>query len=238
MRAIPTMAKAASACLFVGVTVTGCTDDGSAMKGSSAEQMLDDANAVMRGLTSVTIKTVTKKNGGDVTSTRLSTDLKATCAFTMTSSTGAGLEQIRTDGTDYVRPNRAYLEESGYDVAGTGQQDLWAKTPADTAQPGDGLAGCTQEFASFGEVSEGGPAEVDGAPAMVLKVADGTDKGGSFAFYVATEGKPYLLKVVYEGEEVSTTTSFSAFDEPLDVHVPDADEVVDPAAVDWDEGLG
>ncbi|MGW2839705.1 hypothetical protein ACWCWD_18110 [Streptomyces sp. NPDC001493] len=239
---MPTVAKAASVCLFVGVTVAGCTDDGttgggggsadgSTAKGASAGRMLDDANATMRGLASVTIKTVTRESGGDVTSSQLSTDLKATCAFTTTSPTGARLEQIRTDGTDYVRPNRAYLEESGHDVAGTRQPDLWAKTPVSAAQPGDGLAGCTQEFASFGAVTKGEATEIDGTPARALKSADGTDEGGSFTFYVATEGKPYLLKVVYEGNGVATTTSFSAFDKPLDVHVPDATEVVDTAAL-------
>lgn len=228
MRTIPTAVTAALACLVMGVAVTGCADGGAA-EPLSADQMLDDANATMRALKSVTIDTVTKVTGGDDHSGRLTTDLKGKCAFKSTSATGASLEQIRIDGTDYVRPNRTYLEESGRDMVGAGKQDRWAKTPASKSQPGDGLSQCTHEFASFGQVDKGEPAKVNGAPAIPLKVTDEED--GSFTFYVATEGKPYILKVVYKDDEFDTTTSFSAFDEPLDVQPPDKAKVLDMSSI-------
>lgn len=58
-------------------------------------------------------------------------------------------------------------------------------------------------------------------------MTDKEDKGGTYAFYVATEGKPYILKVVYKGTEYRTTTSYSAFDEPLGVRAPAETEVLD-----------
>ncbi|MFF6908372.1 hypothetical protein ACFY9Q_20845 [Streptomyces sp. NPDC012389] len=214
------------ACLAMGLAATGCTGD-SPSEEPSAGQLLDDANDTMRGLKSVTIETVTKVTGGDDRSSRLATDLRATCAFKATSATGAALEQIRIDGTDYVRPNRAYLEESGHDMTGKGEGKRWIKTPADTSQPGDGLSQCTHEFTTFGEVTRGGPTEVDGTPALSLKATDEKAEGGSFTFYVATEGKPYILKVVYKDDEFDNTTSFSGFDEPLDVRPPAKGEVLD-----------
>lgn len=195
VRTIPSAVTAALACLVMGVAVTGCAD-GSAAEPLSADQMLDDANDTMRALKSVTIDTVTKVTGGDDRSSRLTTDLKGKCAFKSTSATGASLEQVRIDGTDYVRPNRTYLEESGRDMVGADKQDRWVKTPSSKSHPGDGLSQCTHEFASFGQVDKGEPTKVYGAPAIPLKVTDESDKGGSFTFYVATEGKPYILKVV------------------------------------------
>ncbi|MFJ2259535.1 hypothetical protein ACIOKD_14550 [Streptomyces sp. NPDC087844] len=217
---------AALACLVMGVSMTGCSDD-SAAEELSADQMFDDANDTMRGLKSVTIDTVTKVTGGEDRSSRLTTDLKAKCAFKTTSATGASLEQIRIDRTDYVRPNRAYLKASGHDMTGADEQKRWVKTPVSKSQPGDGLAQCTHEFTSFDKATKGEPTKVDGTPAIPLKVADEENKGGSFAFYVATEGKPYILKVVYKDSEFDNTTSFSAFDKPLDVDPPGKDEVLD-----------
>ncbi|MGV9560274.1 hypothetical protein [Streptomyces sp. NPDC003522] len=228
VRTIPTAVMAVLACLVMGGAVTGCAD-GSGVEPLSADQMLDDANARMRALTSVTIDTVTKVTRGDDRSSRLTTDLKGKCAFKSTSATGASLEQIRIDGTDYVRPNRTYLEESGWHMVGAEKQDRWGKTSASKSQPGDGLSQCTYEFASFGQADKGEPTKVDGAPAIPLKVAD--EKDGSFTFYVATEGKPYILKVVYKDDEFQTTTSFSAFDEPLDIQPPDKTKVLDMSGI-------
>lgn len=230
MRRMPAAVTAALACLVAAVTVTGCSDDGAA-ETSSAGQLLDDANATMRALTSVTVDTVTAAAKGGEESGHLTTDLDSRCAFTSSHSSGARLEQIRVDGTDFVRPNRAYLEESGRQMSTAGEQERWIKVPASESVPGDGLAQCTYEFTSFGEVDEKGErTEVDGTPATPLKVADG--EKGSFTFYIAAEGKPYILEVVYKDGERVTTTSFSAFDEPLDVRPPDQAVVLDMTGID------
>ncbi|MFH8467658.1 hypothetical protein [Streptomyces sp. NPDC017991] len=224
------MTAAALACLVMGVSMTGCADD-SAAEERSADQIFDDANDTMRDLKSVTIDTVTKVTDGSDRTSRLTTDLKAKCAFRTTSATGAALEQIRIDRTDYVRPNLAYLKESGQKVTITGEQKRWVKTPVSKSQPGDGLAQCTHEFTSFDKVTKGEPTEVKGTAAIPLKATDEKDKGGSFTFYVATEGKPYILRVVYKDGELDNTTSFSAFDKPLDVDPPSKDEVLDLSGI-------
>ncbi|MBQ0973168.1 hypothetical protein KBZ00_18800 [Streptomyces sp. RK31] len=230
MRRLPAAVTAALACLVTAVAVTGCSDDGKA-ETNSADQLLDDANATMNALKSVTVDIVNRTTEDGELSTRLTTDLDDTCTFTSSGASGSRLEQIRIDGSDYVRPNRAYLEKFGKRRPGTGEQEHWIKTPASESVPGDGLAQCTYEFASFGEADEkGGPTEVDGMPATSLEVADGED--GSFTFSIAAEGKPYILKVVYKDDERVVTTSFSAFDEPLDVRPPDPAKVLDMTGAD------
>ncbi|MEU6274703.1 hypothetical protein ABZ871_20160 [Streptomyces populi] len=56
-------------------------------------------------------------------------------------------------------------------------------------------------------------------------------KDGTYTLYVAAEGKPYLLKVDYKGPDFHTTTTFSAFDEPLEVKPPAEDEVLDLSGI-------
>lgn len=225
MRTTSTVVTAALACLLTGAATAGCSD-GTAEE-PSAEQMLDDANDTMDALKSVTVEATTTSSTSGTISSRFTTDLKNKCTSKVTwSATGAALEQIRIGETDYVRPNRAYLNKwSGRSV--TTGQNTWIKTPVSEAQPGDGLSVCPRQFTSFGTATKGKPTEVDGTPALRLVVTDKEDKGGTYAFYVATEGKPYILKVVYKGTEYRTTTSYSAFDEPLGVRAPAETEVLD-----------
>ncbi|MFI7288219.1 hypothetical protein ACIBRY_16450 [Streptomyces anulatus] len=213
----------------MGVALTGCTDGGTSEE-PSATQLLDDANAAMSDLKSVTIETATKVTGGDDQSSHLVTDLKATCVYRTASASGARLDQIRIDGSDYVRPNRAHMEESGRKVAGKGEQRLWVKDLSSESKPGDELSDCTHEFTSFGKAAKGESSEIDGVPAVLLKVPDEENKG-EFGFHVATEGKPYILKVVYKDATFHNTTTFSAFDEPLDVRPPDKGDVVDMSGI-------
>ncbi|MEU5755747.1 hypothetical protein [Streptomyces sp. NPDC047829] len=218
-----TTTTAVLTCVLAGVLVAGCGSDGGSR---SADEMLEDANAAMRALESVRIdSTSTAAKGGTVT-VRLVTDLESRCTAKATFSQGGSLEQIRVDGTDYVRPDRAYLE-SRRPGGVTGEQKLWVRTSADAARPGDGLSSCTRPFASFGTAEKGRSTRVGGREAVELTVRDEGAQGGSYTFSVATEGEPHLLKVVYEGADYDTSTSFAGFDEPLDVRAPKPSEVID-----------
>ncbi|MFI1162620.1 hypothetical protein ACH4UM_03185 [Streptomyces sp. NPDC020801] len=217
-------------CLTVAAAVTGCAG-GTGTEEASAGQMLDRANATMKALRSVTIDGDTAPTAGGGYTSHQTTDLKGRCASKVTWDTGAGLEQIRIGDTDYVRPNRVYLERwSGRSAAGTKDQKRWVRTPVSKARAEDGLAACTWPFASFGSATKGGRTKVGDKPAIALAVTDKADKAGHYTFYVATEGKPYLLKVVYKGPDYQNTISFSAFDEPLNVRPPARTDVLDASA--------
>ncbi|MFE9438062.1 hypothetical protein ACFYO2_03445 [Streptomyces sp. NPDC006602] len=237
MRRTFTVVTAALACVAAGGAVAGCSGS-SAAKEPSAEQLLDDANDTMKALKSVTVdgRTTTVATGEGFSS-RLTTDLKGTCTSSRTWTNGARLEQIRIGDADYVRPNRTYLERAGKDVADKGEQERWVKSPAkETALETEeaGLSNCTRPFSSFGKATKGEPTEVEGRPAIALVVTDEADKGGTYTFYVATKGKPYLLKVVYKGTEYHSTTAFSAFDEPLGVRPPADKDVLDATGLSGD----
>lgn len=208
---------AALVCL---VAAAGCSGGGGGTDDRSGQEILDEANKTMDGLTSVTVEGTTTNPEGKGFTARITTDLHSKCTSKVTWSwNDAAIEQIRIGETDYVRPNRAYIEWWS-DKSMDGDQDRWIKTPASEAEPGDGLADCPRDFSSFGTAKRGRPTEVGGTPAISVIVTDKSVKTGKYTFYVATDGKPYLLKVVYKGSDFRTTTTYSAFDEPLDVRAP------------------
>ncbi|MFB8026348.1 MULTISPECIES: hypothetical protein [unclassified Streptomyces] len=217
----------------MGTAVTGCTGGGQE-RAFSADELLDDAHEAMGTLKTVTVAASTTGTAGGSFSSRLTTDLKGRCTNKITWTAGGSLEQIRIDRTDYVRPDRVYLQRwSGHKA--TEDQHRWIKTSADQAEPGDGLVDCTWPFTAFGTAKKGERTEVEGRPALALKVADEAGKGetkGMYTFYVATEGKPYLLRVVYKGTDFRSTTTFSAFDEPLGLRAPAAEDILESAYAD------
>lgn len=234
MRALPGAVTAVLASLLLGTAVTGCTSEGPGEEISAAE-LLDEAHETMGALRTVTIEASTTGTAGSSFSSRQTTDLKGRCTNKISWTNGGSLEQIRIGDTDYVRPDGVYLERwSGHEAVK--DQNRWIRTPVTDAQPGDGLVDCTWPFSSFGTATKGEPTEIQGRPAVALKVTEEAGKTagkgevkGTYTFYVATEGKPYLLRVAYKGSDYRSTTTFSAFDEPLAVRAPAADDVLESA---------
>ncbi|MET9805100.1 hypothetical protein [Streptomyces halstedii] len=215
-------------CLAAGAVLSGCAGGGGGEAELTDQQLLEKAHTTMDALKTVTIEGSTTATAGGGFTSRQTTDLKGTCAYKVTLDQGGSLEQIRIGDTDYVRPDRAYLEQwSGKKEAGAKAQERWIKTPVDTSEPGDGLVDCTWPFSPFGTAVKGKPTEIDGRPAVPLKVTDEEDDKGVYTFYVAAEGEPYLLRVAYKGPDYRSTTTFSKFDEPLDVRPPADADVLD-----------
>lgn len=224
MRAMATVTTAL--CLLASAALAGCGAGGTGEDGSAGD-ILDEANARMRKLDTVTVDITNRtKSSGTVTS-HLVTDLDGRCRSKTTWSGGGALEQIRLGTTDYVRPNRAYLQKWKNKPGVRSEQKLWVKTPVDPASSGgDGLTSCERPFDSFGTAKKGDSTRVGDTKAIELIVTDKADKEGTYTFYVAEEGEPYLLKTVYKSAAQRTTTSFSGFDEPLDVRAPKPGEVL------------
>ena len=63
----------------------------------------------------------------------------------------------------------------------------------------------------------------DGTPALTLHEKDGKDR---YTLYVATEGKPYLLRVDSTAGADQGSVAFSDFDEPVPAQKP-AGEILD-----------
>ncbi len=224
MRAM-TITTTTALCLLAGAVLTGCGSGGTG-EDRSAGDILEEANATMRKLDSVTVDITNRTTRGSTVTSHLVTDLDSRCRSRTTWAGGSALEQIRLGTTDYVRPNRAYLQKWKNNPGLTSEQKLWVKTPVDPASTGDGLTSCERPFDSFGTARKGGSTRVGGTKAVELIVTDKADKEGTYTFYVADEGKPYLLRTVYESGAQHTTTSFSGFDEPLDIRPPKPAEVL------------
>lgn len=220
-------------CLLSGAALVGCGGGDDEPVQKSADKMLDEANARMGELSSLTIK-ITNEVGDDTVTWQMTTDLKSRCRVRNTYSRSGTLEQIRIGETDYVRPDTKYLEAWSGNQLDAARPNVWGKVPVARSKPGDGLSRCTRPFESFGTVTKGESTRIDGRKALGLKVTDPADKEGAYTFYVATDGEPYLLKAVYKGGEGGkqlTTTSFSDFDEPLDIRPPASAEVLDMSDV-------
>ncbi|MEU6253862.1 hypothetical protein [Streptomyces sp. NPDC047043] len=227
MRNKAAVVTTALTCLLTGAAASGCGAGGTADE-RSAEEMFDDANDAMSGLKSVRIEFTSNPAKGGTVTTRLVTDLGNRCRAKMSWSEGGSLEQIRIGDTDYVRPDRVYLQKWSGDTNVSSEQKLWTKSPVDEAKDSEqGLVSCEWPFGSFGTATKGETTRIDGRDALALIVTDKQDKGGTYTFYVATDGKPYLLRTVYKGARYRTTTSFRDFDEPLDVQAPKPAEVLD-----------
>ncbi|MFJ4817584.1 hypothetical protein [Streptomyces sp. NPDC088801] len=218
-------------CLLASTALAGCGAGGTG-ETRSADDLLDDANATMRKLKSVTVDITNRTTGGGTVTSHLVTDLDDRCRSTTTWSGGGVLEQIRLGTTDYVRPNRAYVQKWKKKPGVTGEQKLWVKTPVDPeSSGGDGLTSCERPFDSFGTAKKGDSTRVGDTRAIEVIVTDKADEEGTYTFYVAEEGEPYVLKTVYKSAAQLTTTSFSGFDEPLDLRAPRPGEVLSAGSV-------
>ncbi|GAA4079003.1 lipoprotein [Streptomyces hundungensis] len=224
MRAATIAMRAVLVCSVAAAVLTGCSGGSAAPAERSAQQLLDDANHTMSRLSWVTVDSTGVSAGGSNTS-HMTTDRKSRCTNRTTWAAGGSLEQIRIGDTDYVRPDAAYLKKAGRGADKA--KGRWIRTPANRAQPGDGLASCPYSFPSFGEAAKGNQVTVGGRKGIEVVVHDRSDRNGRFTFSVATEGKPYILKIFYEGSDHETTTSFSGFDEPLTMEPPAPSDVVD-----------
>ncbi|MFF3699177.1 hypothetical protein [Streptomyces sp. NPDC002221] len=72
-------------------------------------------------------------------------------------------------------------------------------------------------------LTRGSTTTIDGAKAIELK----KDKNGATqSMFVATEGKPYILKVTSGGTK-SETTLFTNYDKPINPEQPPANQTVD-----------
>lgn len=76
---------------------------------------------------------------------------------------------------------------------------------------------------SNSDASRGSTTTVDGAQAITLHEKDGKDR---YTLYVATEGKPYLLRIDSTAGADQGSVTFSDFDEPVPAGKP-AGEILD-----------
>ncbi|WP_307544517.1 hypothetical protein [Streptomyces sp. V3I8] len=228
----------AALCLAAAtVSLTGCLPGGdeadSGPKGPFAGltggEIADRAVEATSNASSLRMRGDIEDDGSRV-GLNMALDRKGRCAGTMNADGQGEAELRKTADTLYMRYDEKFLRaqdedssEEETDAVVAMLAGKWTKMSA-TGSDAEDIAGfCDLDtvLADFKDVSSdatrGGTTTVDGTPAIVLHEKDGKD---TYTLYVATEGKPYLLKVVSRSADDPGTIGFGDFDTPVPADVP------------------
>ncbi|MEU1017540.1 hypothetical protein ABZ383_25910 [Streptomyces sp. NPDC005900] len=232
----------AAVCLATAATagLTACgseNDKADAPKGPfaglSGGEIADKAVKATSGATSLRIKGDVPDGEAGLISLDMAMDTKGKCAGTMGMNKEGTVELIVPGKTVYMKYDEKFLRaqskgEPKADVQASVDMlaDHWVKTKATSDDAKEIAAFCDLDvvLADFKDVSSdarrGGTTKVDGTPAIKLTETDGKEK---YTLYVATEGKPYLLRIdTHKGGKVDTL-QFTDYDKPVKATPPTGD---------------
>jgi hypothetical protein len=203
----------------------------------TADQISDKAKAAMGALSSLKVDgTMTTEDGK--MSIHLAADRQKNCVGTV-GIPGVGEIEIRHTGTQtWLKPDTAFWKsiavKQGNPKAGPVVAELfkgrYLTGGADDPQlkQASEMCGLIEGITSDdspSKATKGAAGTVDGVRTFSLQVTD--DQGQKSTLYIATEGKPYLIRMEQtEGSEPGRM-DFSAFDKPVTVQAPPADDVID-----------
>ncbi len=237
--------RAVVACASAAVLLTACGSGSSSSAGSGgaasspanaasqvqglpAEQVLEKAKAA-----TASAKSLHYTADGTSEGQKLAFDVRADKARGVIASVDVAGQQIKIiqDLKDvYIGGNNPIITGLTGGKAAAGK---WVKTSASNPAVSSILeiadpAKLTEQFFKLEagqKVALGTPKTVDGKQTVALVISGGKDGGGTM--YVAAEGPPYPLLI----ESAATngdqgTLTFSEFDKPVDVKVPDAKDIL------------
>ncbi|MGW3556338.1 hypothetical protein ACWDNT_03000 [Streptomyces sp. NPDC000963] len=206
--------------------------------GLSGAQIVDKAFAATAAAKSLTVHADTTSEG-ERTRAHVSFDTAGKCAGTLTTGTAATTELIRADPEKvYLRFDEATLNEQ---VEGESPEvrdamfktlrGRWVEFPASDPDAKDVVTMCgTKEL--LGDVDQGasgvvrgGETTVDGRKALALTEPDAG--GVTRTVYVATEGTPYVLKMVTKGGDEPGTILFTQYGKPVAAKAPAPKDIAD-----------
>ncbi|UUU33366.1 hypothetical protein JIX56_27885 [Streptomyces sp. CA-210063] len=155
---------------------------------------------------------------------------KGDCAGTLSMNGEGEAELIKVGDTIYMKYDEAFLRAQSKDapkeeadLAVEWLADKWTKTSATAEDSKDIASFCDLDtvLADFEDVNSdatrGKTTELDGTPAIVLDERDGKDR---YTLYVATEGKPYLLRVVSKSADEPGDLVFTDYNKPVPAEAP------------------
>lgn len=154
---------------------------------------------------------------------------KGDCAGTM-SMDGGGADMVKTGDTVYMKFDEAFLRAQSEGSSKDETQAVvdmmagkWVKTAATGADAKDIAGFCDLDtvLAEFGDersnAERGDTTKVGGTPAVTIEEKDSK---GRYTAYVATEGKPYLLRVVSKSAKDPGDVTFSDYNKPVPAKAP------------------
>ncbi|MFF3607572.1 hypothetical protein [Streptomyces sp. NPDC002463] len=204
--------------------------------GMTGSQIVDKAFAATRAAKSVTVDVDLKSE--EPTKGYLSVDTRGKCAGTVSTGTASTTEVIKVDEKDvYLRFDETFLREQTKGESAEVQEAMlkelkgkWVKAPVSDPENKEMAAVCDlQELLGGFEqgasgIAKGAETTVDGQKALAL--TEPGDGGETNTVYVATQGAPYILRIVTKGGDEPGTITFSKYGKPVDAKAPEAKDVV------------
>ncbi|MEV6978214.1 hypothetical protein [Kitasatospora sp. NPDC093806] len=236
------LASTAAICLLLAAGATACGDDKDKASAApkldtaklSAEEIQKQAKDALAGASSVKIVGGIT-NGKDKLALDLAVDTKGQCQGSI-SMPGMGKFELLSDGKQvYVKPDAAFLTavggEDGAKVAElfkgryiAGMQDDPDMKELTTVC---NLKELTKNFTEDGkatDLTKGTAGTVNGTKTFSVKSKN--SNGDEMTLHVATEGKPYPLRIEKAGKD-GGQVDFTDIDKALTVQAPPTDQVID-----------
>ncbi|GGM04856.1 lipoprotein [Streptomyces fumigatiscleroticus] len=205
--------------------------------GLSGAEIADRALAATTGASSLRMKgDIPDDESGDTISIDMALNREGECAGTLSIGGQGKAELIKTGDTLYMKYDEAFLRaqnegepEADTDAAVAMLAGKWTSMAA-KGQDAKDIAGFCDLDSVLGDAEDTGSnatrgetTTVDGTPALVLHEKDGADR---YTVYVATEGKPYLLRVDSSSAKDPGSIAFGDYDKPVAAERPGG-EIVD-----------
>ncbi|MGD1220126.1 hypothetical protein AB9Q10_17050 [Streptomyces krungchingensis] len=237
----------AALCLAAAATagLTGClpgeTKADSKPKGPFAGltggDIADRAVKATTGATSLRMKgDIPDDEDGGTIRIDMALDKKGRCAGTMSMNGQGKADLIKTGDTIYMKYDEKFLRAQGKGQSKSETDgvvellaDKWTKMAATGSDAKDIAGFCDLDSVLAGaedvnsDATRGKTTTVEGTPAIILHEKDGKDR---YTLYIATEGKPYLLRVDSTSAKDPGTLTFSEYDKPVPAQKP-AGKVLD-----------
>jgi hypothetical protein len=170
------------------------------------------------------------KSAGGTVQMDIAMNKKGDCAGTLSMNGEGKTELIKVGDTIYMKYDEAFLRAQSKgsskeetDMVVDMLADKWTKTSATAEDSKDIASFCDLDtmLADFKDVNSdatrGKAAKVDGTPAIVLNEKDGKDR---YTLYVATEGKPYLLRAVSKSADEPSDLTLTDYNKPVPAEAP------------------
>ncbi|MXM66716.1 hypothetical protein GR925_25615 [Streptomyces sp. HUCO-GS316] len=202
--------------------------------GLTGSEIADRAVNATTGASSLRMKgDVADDESGGTIRIDMALNKKGECAGTMSMGGEGQAELIKTGDTVYMKYDEEFLREQSkgepkadVDAAVALLAGKWTKMSA-TGKDAEDIAGFCDLDTVLGDAEDvnsdatrGRTTTVDGTPAIVLNEKDGKDR---YTLYVATEGKPYLLRVDDRSAKAPASLTFSDYDKPVPAKKPSGD---------------
>ncbi|GAA1935667.1 lipoprotein [Streptomyces durmitorensis] len=222
------------------VALAGCggddsDDKGGPFAGKSADQIAADAVKATQQADSMHMKGTVQQSAGSSMTIDLSVDQSKNCDGTIETA-GASADVRNTKGTFYLRGDEKYWEtalkgQPGGDKIVPKVADKWVKAPADDATAKNVCdkkaltAAMDKDKSERKGMKKGSTTTVDGSEA--IRLTKKTSGGETLTLYVATEGKPYILRTTSTGGKEPNTATFSDYGKSVSPEEPAPGETVD-----------